>query len=189
MSHETSSITEPENFLPELIPAEHFSHPFFAKVAAAYWYETNNPDRAYLSQQVLPVALTLNSQGLLELAKLIDDKFPNVKSRWGNYTETIWENEPISLSVDEDGDVYGKVGNVIEVVHFIKKYFNNNEDQYDYLEETLMDSVQEAAEKYRGGEYADIVDTALKLEAARRSMLPRPESPNQDQLDIPYNEE
>lgn len=184
MSPEMPQFIDTESFLPELIPAENFPHPFYAKIAEAYWSVSDDPDRAELTDQFLPVAYSLNPKELFELAMLMRNDFPPVENDL-NERQHIWGREPDQLAVDEDGNVsaindneHATIGHVNQVISFIKHNYISPEDTSKslvalWLEEALVERIMAGFEKYNGFDIAMELSRALDLEKNRRFKLPK----------------
>jgi len=184
MSPEMPQFDDTESFLPDLIPAENFPHPFYAKIAEAYWSVSDDPDRAELTDQFLPVAYSLTPKALFDLAILMRNDFPAVENDLSE-RQYVWGREPDQLDVDEDGNVslindneHVTIGHVNQVISFIKHNYISPENTSKelvalWLEEALMEKIMAGFEKSNGFETAVEVSRALDREKNRRFKLPK----------------
>jgi hypothetical protein len=163
MSERVGWNPEEDGYLPELIREEFFDHPFYAAVAEAYWIDKKLTG---LHEALIPACDKLDNQELIQLAKLIREEFPDMEELCGYHTASMWL-EPDELSVNQDGKVFGRVGNVSAVNEYVRTMAEHGFEELE-TREHLTNKIIEAAERYRGDEFAFFIDQMLDKDQMRR---------------------
>jgi hypothetical protein len=153
-----------QSLLPELIPAEHFENPLFAKMAEIWW----SSDTPELSE-TLPDALEqLTVEQKLALAKYVEDA--GIEDPCGEHVTTIW-GKPLNITVGEDRIVRAEIGSVSDIDEAVL----HNHAIADHLLSNVDDGVYAAAHRWQGPDFARSIqiseETMRRYELATQKRL------------------